>query len=66
MTSPVIIPSMTPASEQAGVAASLFLRLNGTRVQGSAPDAVEAMVALASGAMEEDAFAVWLRQPFQD
>lgn len=44
----------------------LFLRLNGTRVQVSAPDAVEAMVALASGAMEEDTFAVWLRQHFQN
>ena len=44
----------------------LFLRLNGTRVQVGAPEAVEAMVALASGAMEEDAFAVWLRQHFQN
>ena len=44
----------------------LFLRLNGTRVQVSAPDAVEAMVALASGAMAEDAFAAWLRQHFQN
>lgn len=44
----------------------LFLRLNGTRVQISAPDAVEAMVALASGAMEEDAFAAWLRLHFQN
>ncbi|MCG4273260.1 type II toxin-antitoxin system death-on-curing family toxin, partial [Acetobacter senegalensis] len=40
----------------------LFLRLNGTRVQVSAPEAVEAMVALASGAMGEDAFAAWLRR----
>jgi len=30
----------------------LFLRLNGTRVQVSAPDAVEAMVALASGRIQ--------------
>ncbi|MCE2578458.1 type II toxin-antitoxin system death-on-curing family toxin [Komagataeibacter sp. FNDCR1] len=44
----------------------LFLRLNGTLVQVNAPEAVETMVALASGAMEEDAFAVWLRQHFQD
>lgn len=44
----------------------LFLRLNGTLVQVSAPEAVETMVALASGAMEENAFAVWLRQHFQD
>lgn len=44
----------------------LFLRLNGTHVQINAPEAVEAMVALASGAMEKDAFAVWLRQHFQD
>lgn len=44
----------------------LFLRLNGTRVQISAPEAVEAMVDLASGVMEEDAFAVWLRQHFQN
>jgi len=44
----------------------LFLRLNGTCLQISAPEAVEAMVALASGEMEEDAFAVWLRQHFQN
>ena len=44
----------------------LFLRLNGTRMQVGASEAVEAMVALASGAMEEDAFAVWLRQHFQN
>ncbi|ANA14858.1 death-on-curing protein [Acetobacter oryzifermentans] len=44
----------------------LFLRLNGTRVQVSAPDAVEAVVALAAGAIEEDAFAAWLRQHFQN
>lgn len=44
----------------------LFLRLNGTRMQVSAPEAVEAMVALASGAMGEDAFAVWLRQHSQN
>ena len=44
----------------------LFLCLNGTRVQISAPEAVEAMVDLASGVMEEDAFAVWLRQHFQN
>lgn len=44
----------------------LFLRLNGTCLQISAPEAVEAMVALASGAMEEDAFAVWLRQHLQN
>lgn len=44
----------------------LFLRLNGTRVQVGASEAVEAMVALASGAMEEDAFAVWLRQHSQN
>lgn len=40
----------------------LFLRLNGFRVQASAPDAVETMVALASGALEECAFALWLRR----
>ena len=40
----------------------LFLRLNGTRVQASASDAVEAMVALASGTMQEEAFAIWLRR----
>lgn len=44
----------------------LFLRLNGTRVQVSAPDAVEAMVALAAGAIDEDAFVAWLRQHFQN
>lgn len=44
----------------------LFLRLNGTRVQVSAPDAVEAVVALAAGAIQEDAFAAWLRQHFQN
>lgn len=44
----------------------LFLRLNGTRVQVRAPDAVEAVVALAAGAIQEDAFAAWLRQHFQN
>ncbi len=39
----------------------LFLRLNGFRVQVSAPEAVETMVALASGVLEECAFALWLR-----
>ncbi|GAN86126.1 type II toxin-antitoxin system death-on-curing family toxin [Komagataeibacter intermedius] len=43
----------------------LFLRLNGICVQVSAPEAVDAMMALASGAMEGEAFAAWLRQHFQ-
>lgn len=42
----------------------LFLRLNGTRVQVCAPEAVETMVAFASGTMEEEAFVAWLRQHF--
>ena len=36
----------------------LFLRLHGTRVQVSVPDAVEVMVALVSGTMEHS----WLRR----
>lgn len=42
----------------------LFLRVNGVCIQVHAPEAVEVMVTLASGGMEEDAFAVWLRQHF--
>ncbi|MFT8663983.1 MAG: type II toxin-antitoxin system death-on-curing family toxin [Acetobacter orientalis] len=42
----------------------LFLRVNGVRIQVHAPEAVEVMVTLASGGMEEEAFAVWLRQHF--
>lgn len=42
----------------------LFLRVNGVRIQVHAPEAVELMVTLASGGMEEEEFAVWLRQYF--
>lgn len=42
----------------------LFLRVNGVRIQVHASEAVEVMVTLASGDMEEEAFAVWLRQHF--
>lgn len=42
----------------------LFLRVNGVRIQVHTPGAVEVMVTLASGGMEEEAFAVWLRQHF--
>lgn len=40
----------------------LFLRVNGVHIQVHVPEAVEVMVTLASGGMEEEAFAVWLRQ----
>ena len=42
----------------------LFLRVNGVRIQVHASEAVEVMVTLASGGMEEEEFAVWLRQHF--
>lgn len=42
----------------------LFLRVNGVRIQVHTPEAVEVMVTLASGGMEEEVFAVWLRQHF--
>lgn len=42
----------------------LFLKVNGVRIQVHAPEAVEVMVTLASGGMEEEAFAAWLRQYF--
>ncbi|MFS8371587.1 type II toxin-antitoxin system death-on-curing family toxin [Acetobacter indonesiensis] len=40
----------------------LFLRLNGVYIQASASEAVEIMVALASGVLEEKNFAQWLNQ----
>lgn len=40
----------------------LFLRVNGFRVHVAASEVVETVVALASGAMTEEAFALWLKQ----
>lgn len=48
--------------QRTGVAAYCILRVNGGRIQVHVPDAVEVMVTHASGDMEEEAFAVWLRQ----
>jgi death-on-curing protein len=40
----------------------LFLRVNGFRVHVAASEAVETVVALASGTMTEEAFALWFKQ----
>lgn len=43
------------------LAAGLFLRLNGQRLAVSQVDAVQAVLALAAGDLDEAAFAAWLR-----
>ncbi|MGI4747989.1 MAG: type II toxin-antitoxin system death-on-curing family toxin [Janthinobacterium lividum] len=43
----------------------LFLKINDIKIDVLAHDAVERMVHLASGSMEESSFAVWLRQSQQ-
>ena len=43
------------------VAGILFLELNGGRFSASEEDAVDAVLALASGALDEAAYAVFLR-----
>lgn len=47
------------------VAAQLFLRLNGYRIQAPHADCVLKTLALAAGDLEEAAFAAWLRQYLQ-
>lgn len=44
------------------VAAELFLRVNGWQLIASDPDCIFTMLAVASGDLTEDAFAVWLRE----
>lgn len=43
------------------IAAGVFLRLNGRRLQADKVDAYRAMMALAAGEISEDEFAAWLR-----
>ena len=40
----------------------LFLKVNGCKVNPPAPEAVEQMVRLATGVLDELGFAIWLRQ----
>ena len=40
----------------------LFLKVNGCKVNPPAPEAVEQMVQLATGVLDEPGFAVWLRR----
>ena len=47
------------------VAAQLFLRLNGHRINAPLVDCVLTMLQLAAGAMDEDAYAAWLRRHLQ-
>ena len=44
------------------VATELFLELNGHRLEASDPECVLTMLALASGGLDESAFAEWLRE----
>jgi len=44
------------------LAVGLFLALNGRRLQASQAEATAAMLAVASGELDEPAFAAWLRQ----
>jgi death on curing protein len=44
------------------LAVGLFLALNGQRLKATQADATLTMIALASGALDEPAFATWLRQ----
>jgi death on curing protein len=43
------------------IAAGVFLRVNGTRLQADKVDAYRATLALAAGEISEDEFAAWLR-----
>lgn len=43
------------------LAVGLFLALNGYRLQASQADATLAMLAVATGALSEEAFALWIR-----
>ena len=43
------------------VAMNVFLMLNGHAVETSEPDVVDAMLRLAGGEMDRDAFAAWVR-----
>ncbi|WP_066726498.1 type II toxin-antitoxin system death-on-curing family toxin [Sphingomonas pituitosa] len=45
----------------AWVMTRLFLKLNGIAIAFDKADAIQIMLALAAGALEEDAFAAWLR-----
>ena len=44
------------------IAAVLFLRINGRRLTADQAEATLVMLSLASGAMSEDEFAVWIRK----
>ena len=48
------------------LAAGLFLRLNGHRLVASQVDAVQTVLALAAGDLDEAAFAAWLRADSQE
>ncbi len=47
------------------VAAQLFLRMNGHRIQAPHPDCVLTTLALAAGDLDEASFAAWLRRHLQ-
>ena len=46
--------------------AGVFVEMNGRRLEVPEPDAVQAVVALAAGRMDEPAFAAWLRHNSAD
>jgi len=55
-------PFLDGNKRTAYVAARLFLVLNGQDIEASQADKYNAMIALASGASDEAAFAAWLKQ----
>lgn len=54
-------PFLDGNKRTAWVAARVFLRLNGIRIAFDQQDTIDAMVALASGTLSEDALADWFR-----
>jgi death on curing protein len=54
-------PFMDGNKRAALIAAGVFLRLNGKRLQADKVDAYRATFALAAGEISEDEFAAWLR-----
>jgi death-on-curing protein len=54
-------PFVDGKKRTAFLVAYVFLRLNGLDLTASETNAVEAMLALASGDVKEDEFAIWLR-----
>ena len=56
-----IIPSWTATRRTAFLALGLFLAVNGWRLETTQIDAIETMLSLARGTLDESALASWIR-----